>query len=167
MGVLVARVFLSHSGTDTAMAVAVREWLIADDHEVFLDRDLDDGIAVGEEWQARLHERLRWADAVVCLLTTAYVDSTWCSAEVAVAQSRGSRLLPVQAEPDVTHPLLRGVQHVDMTRDVDAARAMLAEALRRLSIEGGPGWPDDRSPFPGLRAFDTDLHRAFFGRTDE
>ena len=32
---------------------------------------------------------------------------------------------------------------------------------------GGRGWPDGRSPFPGLRAFDTDLHRASFGRRGE
>ena len=35
--------------------------------------DLRDGIVVGEEWEQRLHERLRWADAVVCLLTSAYL----------------------------------------------------------------------------------------------
>ncbi len=32
---------------------------------------------------------------------------------------------------------------------------------------GGSGWPDDRSPFPGLRPFDTDQHRVFFGRSRE
>src|SRR5262249_31779600 len=31
----------------------------------------------------------------------------------------------------------------------------------------GYDWPDDRSPFPGLRPFDTDLHKAFFGRKEE
>ena len=31
----------------------------------------------------------------------------------------------------------------------------------------GLGWPDDRSPFPGLRPFDTDQQRVFFGRTEE
>ncbi|MGH3998372.1 MAG: ATP-binding protein, partial [Pseudonocardiaceae bacterium] len=29
------------------------------------------------------------------------------------------------------------------------------------------GWPDDRSPFPGLRSFDVDRHRVFFGRAGE
>lgn len=32
---------------------------------------------------------------------------------------------------------------------------------------GWVGWPDDRSPFPGLRAFDVDVHRAFFDRRRE
>jgi hypothetical protein len=74
-------------------------------HEVFLDQDPRDGIEIGEEWQQRLHERLRWADAVVWLLTSAYVSSTWCTAEVSIAQSRGSRLLPIRAEPGVCHVL--------------------------------------------------------------
>ena len=72
-----ARVFVSHSSADAALSGQVHEWLVADGHEVFLDRDLRDGIAVGEEWEQRLHERLRWADAVVCLLTSAYLASVW------------------------------------------------------------------------------------------
>jgi hypothetical protein len=57
----------------------------------------------------RLHERLRWVDAVVCVLTSAYVASTWCTAEVAIAQSRGSRLIPVLTKSGVVHPLLSNI----------------------------------------------------------
>jgi hypothetical protein len=64
-GDAVARVFISHASADTARAYEVHDWLVADGHEVFLDRDLRNGLVVGEEWQKRLHERLRWADAVV------------------------------------------------------------------------------------------------------
>jgi hypothetical protein len=163
----VAKVFVSHAGADVALAGEVRRWLVEDGQEVFLDRDLRDGITVGEEWQARLHERLRWADAVVCVLTAAYVRSTWCAAEVGIAQSRGARLLPLLAEPGVTHPLLDGVQFLDLSSGEGPARASLAEALRRVNVVGGVGWSDDRSPFPGLRPFDTDLHRVFFGRAQE
>jgi hypothetical protein len=63
--------------------------------------------------------------------------------------------------------LLQAVQHLDLTGNGVAARARLAAVLRRVDAAGGSGWPDDRSPFPGLRPFDTDLHRAFFGRTHE
>ena len=85
-----ARVFVSHASTDAALAVQVHSWLVDDGHEAFLDQDLSNGILVGEEWQQRLHERLRWADAVVCVLTSAYIASPWCTAEVGIAQSRGS-----------------------------------------------------------------------------
>ena len=66
---------------------------------------------------------------MVCLLTAAYVRSTWCSAEVGIAQSRGSRLVPVQAEPGVRHPLLGSVQVLDISRDGDGARSVLTEVL--------------------------------------
>jgi WD40 repeat protein len=132
-----------------------------------MDQDLRDGLVVGEEWEQRLYERLRWADAVVCLLTPAYLTSVWCTAELVTAQNRGSRLLPVRAEPGVDHPLLKAVQRADAATDISVARAKLAEALRRLDAAGGAGWSDDRPPFPGLRPFDTDQHRVFFGRTRE
>ena len=162
-----ARVFISHSSADAVLAGHVRRWLVEDGHDVFLDHDPHDGIKIGEDWQQRLHERLRWADAVVCLLTSAYVNSTWCTAEVSIAQSRGSRMLPIRAEPDVSHPLLKAVQHLDLTGGAVATRARLAAALWRVDAVGGAGWPDDRSPFPGLRPFDADLHRVFFGRVQE
>jgi len=163
----VARVFISHASEDLALADELHRWLVDDGHQVFLDQDLRDGIAVGEEWEQRLHERLRWANGVVCVVTSAYLASEWCTAEVSIARSRGNRLLPVRAEPGVTHALLKSIQHADLTRDRVAARAALAEALRRVDDVGDPGWPGDRSPFPGLRPFDVDRHRVFFGRAGE
>ncbi|MGH3821895.1 MAG: TIR domain-containing protein [Pseudonocardiaceae bacterium] len=162
-----ARVFVSHASEDRALAGELHDWLDNEGHEVFLAEDLRHGIAPGEEWQQRLHERLRWADAVVCVITSAYLASRWCTAEAAISWSRGSRLLPLRAEPGVADPLLTSMQYTDYTRDPGAARAALDEALRRVDAAGGWGWPDDRSPFPGLRPFDIDRHRVFFGRTDE
>ena len=158
-----ARVFVSHASEDRVLAGEVHRWLVEAGHEVFLDQDLRDGVPPGEEWEQRLHERLRWANAVVCVVTSAYLDSTWCAAEVGIARSRGSQLLPLRAEPGVAHPLLTSVQHSDYTVDPPTARAEVIKALRRVDA----AWPDDRSPFPGLRPFDTDQHRVFFGRTDE
>jgi energy-coupling factor transporter ATP-binding protein EcfA2 len=63
--------------------------------------------------------------------------------------------------------LLRDLQHTDLAPDLGAARAVLTEALRRVDAVGGSGWPDDRSPFPGLSPFDATRHRVFFGRAEE
>jgi WD40 repeat protein len=164
---VVARVFLSYASEDRRCAGGLHQWLVAEGHEVFWDHDLRNGIAVGEEWDKRLHERLRWADAVVCVVTSASVNSTWCTAEISISLSRGSRLLPVRAEPGVNHPLLPSAQYADLTRDPDAARAALAGTLRRVDAAGGFGWPDDRSPFPGLRPLDVDEHQVSFGRRSE
>jgi hypothetical protein len=146
-----ARVFVSHASKDVAPAAEVHRWLVADGHEAFLDQHLSDGILTGDQWQQRLQERLRWADATVCVLTAASLKSVWCTAELAIAQARRSRLLPLRAEPQVCHPLLDSVQYADMANGAAGARAELAEALLRVDAAGGSGWPDDRSPFPGLR----------------
>ncbi len=162
-----ATVFVSYASEDRALAGEVHRWLIDDGHEVFLDQDLRDGIAVGEEWEQRLHERLQWAGVMVCLVTSAYVASVWCAAEIGAARTRGSRLLPVLAEPGVDHPLLRSVHRADLTRERVSARAALAEGFRRVDAAQAWGWPDDRPPFPGLRPFAIDEHRVFFGRSGE
>ncbi|HVE95728.1 MAG TPA: AAA family ATPase [Pseudonocardiaceae bacterium] len=85
--------------------------------------------------------------------------------EVGYARSRGSRLLPVLAEPGVDHPLVKSAQYADLTKDPTAGREALVEALRRIDAAGGLGWTDDRSPFPGLRPFEVEDHRVFFGRS--
>jgi TIR domain-containing protein len=108
----VAKVFVSHSSADTTFVAQVHRWLVDDGHEVFLDQDLGDGIAIRDVWEKRLHERLRRADAVVCMPTAAYVALTWCTAEPVIAQSRGSRLLPIHAESGVRHPLLTELQEI-------------------------------------------------------
>ena len=166
-GGVVARVFVSHAGDGGEQAREVYRWLVEAGHAVFLDRDRRDGIALGEQWRQRLHERLRWADAVVCVVTTGYLASRWCAAEVEIARSRGNRLLPLQAEVGIVDPALESVQHVGIIQDPAAARAELVAVLRRVDAAGGFGWPDDRSPFPGLHPFEVDQHRVFFGRAEE
>src|SRR5215218_1297608 len=166
-GGTVARVFISHASADCALADEVLAWLVGDGHEAFLDQDLHAGLAIGEQWQERLYERLRWADAVVPIITEASLASTWCAAEVGIASAQGSRMLPLRTASRLVHPLLSSsVQYADL-EDREAARGRLRAALARLDAAGGHGWGDERSPYPGLRPFDPDLHRVFFGRERE
>ena len=158
-----ARVFVSHASQDLVLAREVHGWLVDAGHGVFLDQDLRDGVAGGEEWEKRLYDELRRVDAVVCVVTSEFLGSRWCTAEVAVARSRGIRLLPVLAESGVSDPLLSTLHHTDLTKDPDGARGFLLEALRRVEAS----WPQDRSPFPGLAPLDVDQHRVFFGRGEE
>lgn len=78
-----ARVFIGHSNKHNDLAAEVRDWLTGNGHEVFLDYYQHDGIEAGDLWKDRLYERLRWADAVVCVVTGDYVVSQWCYAEIA------------------------------------------------------------------------------------
>jgi TIR domain len=108
----VARVFISHSSADMTLAAQVHRWLVDDGHNVFLNQDLGDGIEIRDVWEKRLQERLRQPDAMVCMPTAEYVASTWCTAELVIAQSRGSRLLPIHAESGVRHPVLTELQEI-------------------------------------------------------
>ena len=76
-------------------------------------------------------------------------------------------MLPVRAEPGMTDPLLRSFHSADLIGDPAVVRAALVEALRCVDATRGRGWPDDRPAFPGLRPFDVDEHRVFFGRSEE
>jgi WD40 repeat protein/energy-coupling factor transporter ATP-binding protein EcfA2 len=165
----VARVFVSHASQDHLLAAELHDWLASGGHSVFLDQHLQDGLALGEDWEQRLYERLRWADAVVCLITSEYCNSAWCAAEVGIARFQGCRLVPLQAEPNCAHPLLVPSRHhyTDWVGDPVRAREALSEALRRMGATGAWDWPGGRPPFPGLRRFDTELQRVFFGRTSE
>ncbi|MGH3915173.1 MAG: toll/interleukin-1 receptor domain-containing protein, partial [Pseudonocardiaceae bacterium] len=117
-----ARVFISYAREDLVRVREAHRWLKQDGHQVLGSEDPHDGIAVDEQWRRQLDERLRRADAVVCVVTSAYLASTRCTAEVAIAQARGSRLLPLRAERDVVHSLLTELQHTDLVKNPDAAR---------------------------------------------
>ena len=118
-----ARVFISHASEDYERASQLHRWLDSEGHEVFLDQHPHDGILVGDHWRERLHERLRWADAMVCVVTSAAVKSLWCAEEIGAVRSQSIRLLPVRAEPGVDHPSLRSEQYTDLTADPTAGRA--------------------------------------------
>jgi TIR domain len=128
----VVRVFVSHASVDRALADQLHRWLVEAGHRVFLALDLRDGIVLGEEWERRLHEELRRADAVVCVVTSAFLASRWCTAEIAIARARGIRLLPLQAEVGVTDPLLKSIHHSDLRGASDTVRTALIDALRQV-----------------------------------
>lgn len=163
-----ANVFISHTDADAGWADRICQWLAHDGHAVFLDHDLHDGVAAGEDWEARLYERLRWADVVVCVVTPSYARSVWCAAEIGAARTQGSELIPVRATTDpVEHPLLTLKQYIDVMRDQAEARERLRSRLSVIDGGGGRGWPDGTSPYPGLRPFELGQRRVFFGRGRE
>ncbi|HEY7202122.1 MAG TPA: toll/interleukin-1 receptor domain-containing protein [Candidatus Dormibacteraeota bacterium] len=136
------RIFISYARVDWELAARLREWVAADGHHTFLDTHAADGVQVGEPWEARLHERLLWADALISVVTTAYVASVWCSAEIAVFRwERQGLLLPLNAELHVEHPLLRTVQGADYARDPAAAVAAVLRSLRELDARRSRGGP--------------------------
>ena len=162
-----AKVFLSHSSKDAALANAVHTSLADLHHETFLDHDPGDGIDPGADWEGTLYERLQWADALVCVVTDSYITSLWCSIEVAIAKAQGRRIVPLAAQSGLRHPLLKATQHLRYGDDAAGALARLAGYLAAIDAGGGVAWNPQRAVFPGLVAFDTDDRAVFFGRDRE
>ena len=165
-GVIVARIFISYATPDRLVADEVVGWLRAAGHEPFLDHDLRHGISVGEDWRQRLYRELREVDAVVGVVTSSFVASTWCTAEVGIADALGCRLMPLRAEAGVVHPLMGHLQSVDYLPDSGQARDRVLQAVGLLD-DGGGAWREGENPFPGLEAFTAAFSRVFFGRAVE
>jgi hypothetical protein len=91
----VATVFISHASADTDVALRVERWLTDAGHAVLLDRSVQSGIGLGDDWRLRIEAWLRAADAMVCLVTAAYVASQWGVYEIAAARTQGCLVLPL------------------------------------------------------------------------
>ncbi|MGH3711567.1 MAG: TIR domain-containing protein, partial [Pseudonocardiaceae bacterium] len=159
-----ARIFISYATQDRAIADEVASWLEEDGHEWFLSHNLRNGVNIGEDWEERLYGELRRADAVIGVVTSSFVVSNWCSAEVGIAGALGCQRMPLRAEADVVHSLMPRLQYADYHADPQQARDQVLQAVRRLE-DGGGRWREGDNPFPGLEPFTAARSRVFFGRT--
>ena len=166
LGDVVAHLFISYATPDRAIAEEISDWLRDAGHEPFLAHDLRDGVSAGEDWEERLYRELREVDAVIGVVTSSFVASSWCSAEMGSARALGCRLIPLRAEVGAVHPLMQRLQSVDYLADPQQARDRVLRALRLLE-GGGDRWREGDNPFPGLEPFTAARSRVFFGRTAE
>ena len=189
-----ARIFLSHSSANDVEAVALRDWLTAEGwDDLFLDLDPTRGIAAGERWERRLHEAANRCEAVLFLISRAWLDSPWCRKEFNLAQKLNKRTfcvlvedLPVDGLPaELTatwqlvnlaagsdHQMVRVTlpdgreAHVTYSR---AGLARLKTGLTRAGLDARTfAWPPedepDRPPFRGLKPLEAEDAGIFYGR---
>jgi formylglycine-generating enzyme required for sulfatase activity len=192
----VSRIFLSHSSANNAEAVALRDWLEREGwkDEIFLDLDPERGIAAGERWERALNEAADRCQAVLFLVSRAWLSSRWCLKEFNLAHRLNKRMFGVLIEPlsssDLPEDLAGTWQLVRLAagRDHVMLRAVLpvthqeahvtfsAEGLQRLKHgleEAGLDaryftWPPandpNRTPYRGLKPLEADDAGIFFGR---
>lgn len=163
-------IFVSHRSSDNAEAQALKDWLGAQGHEqLFLDFDPADGIPAGVDWEQRLYQELRRCQALLIVLTPAWLESMWCRNELAIAREKGKAVFIVRVKPCDTGPLIPAIQEVDLTADRDGGLAKLARGLKEHGLDPASAfdWRPGRPIYPGLAAFDVEDAAIFFGRSEE
>ncbi len=190
-----ARLFISHSSKDNAQAAAIGDWLTREGFDdFFLDFDADRGIAAGERWERALHQAADRCEAVVFLVSRAWLASDWCAREFDLAAKLSKRIFGVVidnlAVDDVPARYRRAWQFVSLASggDHDLFRVKVPpfgeeqhvtfsrDGLKRLKaglFAAGLdprhfAWPPEgdpgRSPYPGLAALEAEDAGIFFGR---
>jgi tetratricopeptide (TPR) repeat protein len=192
-----SKLFLSHASANNADAVALRDWLREEGWtDVFLDVDPDPevGISPGERWERGLNEAASRCEAVLFLVSQAWLDSRWCLIEFNLARRLNKRLFGVLIEeipiaelpPDLTGTwqivdLASGRDHrrfrVVLPRTQDEKYVTFSrEGLSRL--RGGlaksgleprffawpPEYEPERAPYRGLKPLEAEDAGIFFGR---
>jgi formylglycine-generating enzyme required for sulfatase activity len=190
------RIFLSHSSENNAQAVALYDWLEREgwQDEIFLDLSATRGIVAGENWERRLNESANRCEAVLFLVSKAWIESIWCRRELNLAHRLNKRLFGVLVEDLATAAvpkdlaetwqlvnLASGRDHIQFTAKIPITQQEVfvtfsAEGLQRL--KGGLeqaglapkyfAWPPPedpkRPPYRGLRPLEAEDAGIFFGR---
>jgi formylglycine-generating enzyme required for sulfatase activity len=181
---------------NNAEAVALRDWLEREGWkgEIFLDLDPERGIAAGERWERALSAAANRCEAVLFLVSKAWLGSDWCIKEFNLAHHLNKRLFGLLIEDlevvDLPAYLTSTWQIVRLAagRDHVMLRAVLpvtheevhvtfsAEGLQRLKhgleqagldpkhFTWPPATDPNRPPYRGLRPLEAEDAGIFFGR---
>ncbi len=127
------RVFISYSRADLAFAEALRQRLIGDGLEAFIDVE---DVVKGEEWRKRLQGLIESADVVVFLISPDSVASEVCDWEINEAERVGKRICPAVARAtpleDVPPRLTRlNFTFLDDPATAESEYPKLLEAIRQ------------------------------------
>jgi TIR domain len=193
-----SRIFISHSGTNDAEVLALSNWLIDQGlsftDDIFVDVAADRGLATGERWEQALRDSASRCEAVLFLLSRAWLASPWCLRAYELAHRLNKRLIGLLLDdlsagslpPNITGSwqlvrLAAGgdpvsfrvlMPHSGADTQVTFSRqalALLQRELQRAALdpETFPWPPDDeqqRSPYRGLRPLEAEDAGIFFGR---
>jgi hypothetical protein len=142
----VARIFLSHAGSDKPTVRRIASALGAAGHHAWLD---EDEILVGESIPAAVERALHEADFVVLCLSTAAEKRGWVEAErdatlMQQFRERKERILPVRLE-DVAPPyLVASLAYVDLFPDNQSFERGITRLMQSIAAYEGrqePGAP--------------------------
>ena len=96
-----ARIFISHSSNDNAVAAGVVSWLLDKGwkkSDFFLDFDRTEGIIAGDKWSPTLDSALKLCHGLLAITSKSWVASDQCKREWWVAQADGKALFVAAAD---------------------------------------------------------------------
>ncbi|HUG13987.1 MAG TPA: AAA family ATPase [Thermomicrobiales bacterium] len=133
------RIFISYARGDSDFARELREWLVRQGHQPWMD--LFD-IPAGARWPTEIDRALKASEVVIGLLSPGAVRSTNVLNEWDWAIANGRRLILMLVEPcDVPFHYV-SLNYIDVTVDRDAAFDVLREALAQ-PMASTPGAAED------------------------
>ena len=168
-------IFLSYSSSDELTARALVTWLESvgfDDY--FLDRIPEHGLAPGERWHPALIRAAEQSSVFLFLLSSKWLASTWCRAELLFATRRDRDIFPIAIEPMELDTLPEWITShwTVLTLEVPfpiAGLKALRHGLQRTGIaQGALQWPPQRDvmpvPYRGMAPLTHEDEAVFFGR---
>jgi hypothetical protein len=188
-----ARLFISHSSADNAAAKALTLWLAEQGYDdVFLDIDPERGLVAGQRWQEALKAAADLCEAVLFLVSPAWLQSRWCLAEFLLAKSLHKSIFGLIIDPvpldQLPAEMTAEWQLCDLVGDDrfrtfevevlgrsaqvefrEAGLDLLRRGLERAGLDAKhfPWPPRDeprRAPYRGLKALEPQDAAIFFGR---
>ena len=160
-------IFISHSNVNNDESAVVSKFLrSAGFKATFLDINDQLGISTGSDWEKKLYREIETADAILLLLSNAWMDSKWCFVELSIARMLGKAILPAQLTPFEHPPVVPDLQHIQLYPDFVTGMESILVQLQKVALDarGGFLFPAGRPPYPGILSFDYDDAAVFFGR---
>jgi hypothetical protein len=91
-----SRLFISHSSKNDDWVIALHKWLEGQGwsgkDDIFLDLDPERGIVAGERWVKALEDAATRCEAVLFLVSEAWLASKWCGDEYQLANRYNKKL---------------------------------------------------------------------------
>ncbi|MBV1708214.1 MAG: TIR domain-containing protein [Hyphomicrobiales bacterium] len=133
-----SKIFISHSSADNIGAQALANWLSEQGwHEVFLDIDPDRGIKAAQRWERALHDAAQRCEAVIFLISRAWLNSPWCGNEYGLARALNKPMLGLIIDRNLSIDILR------------KERPDLAATWQMADLAGGTDGLIRRAVLPG------------------
>jgi hypothetical protein len=161
----VSRIFISHSSENNAQALVLARWLAQEGwDDIFLDLDPERGLKAGERWEEALRDAADRCEAVIFLVSRAWLGSEWCRDEFRLSRHLRKRLFGVLIEDVPTSDL-----PMMLTREWQVVSIAPAGNAKTFSVSApgssGPvevAFSDEGLRRLGLGLFSAGLDARFF-----